>query len=314
MLAVLAAVCFAVDAVLTLAHASVGTLVPVLLYAGLALLALHLARVVPLKVDPAGTPAVVGTAGNFKTFTANGTLATWTAAGTVTALASIPPVVGASATGIAQVTNAPTEYVSVPMETFACAPDYAPIAGRWYWAGWAASGTTAQFGFRATDAGISPLTLGLVNPVDAEFDNSTLRWVTVVHRQNANAFYQFTQAIVDSLIAHLGLSNDTNPDAGVLGVVFELVVQAGVADSLIGEAGSVQAAAVKDPTTGAILSVTLDTPADRGATLRWVDSGGAGSQAVSASSSFTRSFPAAVDVSEVTRLEVESAPEDADRY
>jgi len=49
MLAVLAAVCFAVDAVLTLAHASVGTLVPVLLYAGLALLALHLAWPVAVR-------------------------------------------------------------------------------------------------------------------------------------------------------------------------------------------------------------------------------------------------------------------------
>jgi len=272
-------------------------------------------RVVPLKVDPAGTPAVVGTAANFKTFTANGTMAAWTAADTRTALANIPPVVGAAATGIAQVTNASTEYVEVPMETFACAPDYAPVGGRWYWAGWAASGNPAQFGFKCSDVkDVSLLGYGPVNPTDAEFDNSTLRWVTVVHRQNSNAFYQFTQAVVDSLAAWLGFSNDTNPDAGVLGVVFELVVQAGVAELVMGEAGSVQTTAVKDPTTGAILSVTLDTPADRGATLRWIDSGGSGSQAVSASSSFTRSFPAAVDVSEVTRLEVESAPEDADRY
>lgn len=48
MLAIGAVICFAVDAVLTLAHASVGTLVPFLLYLGLALLALHL--VVPIAV------------------------------------------------------------------------------------------------------------------------------------------------------------------------------------------------------------------------------------------------------------------------
>lgn len=42
MLALLAAVCFAVDAVLTLAGVAPAHLVPFLLYLGLALLALHL--------------------------------------------------------------------------------------------------------------------------------------------------------------------------------------------------------------------------------------------------------------------------------
>jgi len=212
-------------------------------------------RIFPLQADPAGTPTVFGTAGNFRTFTNNGTLATWTAAATVANLTGVPPIVGAAAKGFTQITTATGDYVEVPMAPFTCAPDYVPVGGRWYWAGWAASGNPAQFGFAAYDGDSQ---FAFVNPADAEFDNSTLRWVTKMHRNNPAAYYPFPQSKLDALAFRGGFSNDANPDAGVLFALFELVVFKATAQTLFGSLASTTV----DPFSRGIVGISVSAPTD----------------------------------------------------
>jgi hypothetical protein len=271
-------------------------------------------RIVPLKVDPAGTPTVSGTSGNFRTFTSNGTLAAWTAAATITTLDEIPPVVGASSDGLAQITNAVNDYVQVPMETFTLAPGFVPLAGRWYWAGWAASGNPATFKFQIVDGGGGWTTMG--DTTDAGFDSSALVWMGCMHNTDAtrSTFYQLTQAKLDALAARFGFSEDVNPDAGVHAVLFELAVQPTKAATVLGEAGSVTVDADRDPDSGGsgIRQITATTPAGQGTTLNWTVGGVPGSQVVAPSSSFTQPFDA-LDATTVSFVEVVSDNELAAR-
>lgn len=175
-------------------------------------------RIRPLKVDPSGTPTAT-TAANFRTFTSNGTLATWTAAATITTLDDLPPTIGAAADGLTQITNSTTDYVEVPMETLdLAANNVAPICGRWYWAGWAASGNPATFKFRPYDTvfGVTVTTV-YGDTLDAGFDSTALVWMGMIHNTNAalNNFYPLTQTKLNALAAQFGFSEDTNPDAGV---------------------------------------------------------------------------------------------------
>lgn len=262
-------------------------------------------RIQPLKVDPAGTPTVSGSSTNFRTFTSNGTLATWTAAGTRTALDDIPPTIGAAADGLTQITNAVTEYVEVPMESFTLAPNYAPVAGRWYWAGWAASGNPATFKFQPYD-GTAP-NFGIYgDTVDAGFDDTSLVWMSLVHNRSAalNSFYQLTQARLDALAARFGFAEDTNPDAGVHAVLFELAIQPAVSVGIISaEAGDFNVYAKMHLYSGAIVSLLATTPVagTRGGTLTWTVDGVAGSQYVNPNSSHEQSL-GGVDVASVTQV------------
>jgi hypothetical protein len=258
-------------------------------------------RIMPLKVDPAGTPTVSGSSANFRTFTSNGTLATWTADGTRTALDDIPPTIGATSDGLTQVAVATTEYVEVPMETFACAPDYAPMGGRWYWAGWAASGNPASFKCRISD-GTSP-NFAVFGLLDSTFDDSSLVWVTRIHNRIAdlNTFYQFTQAKVDGLAAQFGFSEDANPDAGVHAVLFELIIKpAEVIGLFEAEGGTFNVYGRLDPNSAAIVSLLATTPAGtRGGTLTWTDGGVDGSQYVGPNTTGEKSF-ASSSIEDVT--------------
>ena len=224
-------------------------------------------RVLPLRVDASGTPTIVGTSSNFRTFTANGTLATWTAAATVTNLrAGPPPVVGASASGVTQITTATGDYVQVPMETFTCAPNFVPIAGRWYWAGWAASGTAAAFGWEANDGTGGP---SQRSSTDAEFDNATLRWVTGLHRASPSTFYQLTQAKVDGLVWRGGFSADAAPDTGALFLLFELAVAKAPSQQMFGDLASVTA----DPASAGVVSIQVTPPSGYDTNLYYEQTG-----------------------------------------
>jgi len=124
--------------------------------------------ILPLGPDPAGTATISGTAANFKTFVSNGTMSAWDGAVAITRLDEVPPIVGASADGIANVTSAIGEYAEIPMATWTAAPDYVPRALRWYVAGWAASTQPAEIEMRSYD-GVAELSL--TGAGDHGFDN-----------------------------------------------------------------------------------------------------------------------------------------------
>jgi hypothetical protein len=233
-------------------------------------------RIVTRKVDPDATPTVSGDSANFRTFTANGTLAAWTAAATITTLDDVPPVVGASADGIAQIANASTEYVHVPMQTYDLAGnDVVAVGGRWYWAGWAASGNPATFRFRPYD-GVMGSTFDTIfgETVDAGFDNSSLIWMGMIHNSNAqlNSFYSLTQAKLDALAAQFGFGIDQNPDAGAQVVLFELALKPTGTEHVFGDpAGTPRVEQRTNPDSGGLVSLDVYTPAGSGATVRYYD-------------------------------------------
>jgi hypothetical protein len=218
-------------------------------------------RLIPLRVDATGTPTVSGSSSNFKTFTANGTMSTWTAADTVARLRTVPPPVGASATGLAQVSTAASDYVEIPMETMTFAPLNCPRGGRVYFAGWAASTNPATLAFQVLDdAGNVLFTSGAAR--DWNYDNSTVQWTAWVLGSSGNVGYPWTQAHVDGLRVRVGLSDDALPDVGILLALIEFAYQpAEVVNVASGEADTFNLYARQDPITKAVASLALSTPA-----------------------------------------------------
>lgn len=268
-------------------------------------------QIFPLKVDPAGTPTLTGTVGNFRTFTSNGTLAAWTATATRDALDEIPFVIGASSDGLCQITAAGSDYVTVPMETYTCAPDYVPIGGRWYWAGWAASATTGYIYFRPTDGVDHDSWSWYGSGTDSQFDNSTMVWSTHMHNTDtiSNTYYQLTQTRIDNLAARFGYSLDVTPDVGVHGVLFELAVQPAISSSIIEiEDGAFNVYQKTGPNGGEVVSWLVTTPpGTRGATLSWVISGASGSQYVGPNTTWEK-VVGATSITEVTEVSLVADP------
>lgn len=267
-------------------------------------------RIVPLKVDPAGTPSVSGSSSNFRTFTSNGTLATWTAAATRTALDDIPPTIGASADGLTQVSVATNDYVDIPIETLTLAPLNSPRALRIYWAGWAASGnpatckmivvdTNSEEVYRATD--IDGFTL------DYDFDDNNLKWITGMLNYSyaglANKWYEVTQAKIDGLSVRWGYSGDATPDVGLQAVFFELAYQpATVIGVMSGEEGAFMVYARQDPASAAIASYLCTTPTGtRGMTVNFTINGSDSSQYVNPNTTYEKVIGAS-SVTEVTSV------------
>ena len=260
---------------------------------------------VGLGVDPAGTLTISGTAGNFQTFTANGTMAAWNATTARGAIDELPPTVGASADGFAQITLAASDYVEVPMATHQAAPDGATRALRMCACGWATSTTAATIGFRGWDGSAETTLFAAADP---EFDNTTTPgWVCKMYRPAGG----WDQAKLDALAFRVGFSGDATPDIGIHAIYAEVAVEATSEELTIGEAGGVEASTDKDTVTGATMGVTVVTPAGEGATLNW-DDGTPGSQAIGPADTHTEVFEG-VDASTVAYVEVVSDNEDPDR-
>lgn len=258
-------------------------------------------RILPLGPDPAGTPAVVGTEANFKVYTSNGTMGTWNAANARGALDEIPPVVGASSDGIAQVTNDTNSYAQVPLDSFTAAPTNVLRALRWYVALWAASGTAAQLEIRSHDGAAE--TLIAVN-ADHGQDSSALLWACHMQRdQSDSTFYQLTQAKLDAMVLRMGWSADAAPDIGIHNVLAEVAYQpATVIQIMSGEGDAFKVFVRQDPVSAAVASYLLDTTAaDRGATLTWTINTVDGSQHIGAGTTYEKVI-GAVDVAGVTAV------------
>lgn len=176
--------------------------------------------VVVLTVDTAATPTISGTTTNFQTFTANGTLTAWSAATAATALSEIPPTVGASANGVAQVAIAASDYMEFPMTTYTLQPDEMISAVRVLVAGWAAgSPAAATIGIRGFDGTSETVLMAAQDP---GFTNSTTApgWVAAMWETPGG----WTQAKLDAAAVRLGFSTDATPVIGAHAIYLEVVV------------------------------------------------------------------------------------------
>lgn len=221
----------------------------------------------PMLVDPAGTLTIPGATTDFNTFTANGTMAAWNATTARNNIDELPPVVGASADGFAQVVAATSNYVEIPMATV----DAASLGGatrgiRMLACGWAASTTAATIGFRAHD-GVSEMTLSTAT--DKNFDNTTTpawvcRMVVGTTRQD------WTQAKVDALAFRVGFSSDATPNIGIHTIMAELALRIGELYEVTYIDPGFYVHYRQDPDSNGIIAMIVTTPAGtRGATLEW---------------------------------------------
>lgn len=224
-------------------------------------------RIYPLKPDPAGTLTVT-TAANFQTFTANGTMAAWNAAAALAAIDDLPPTIGASADGIAQITAAATDYVEIPMETYDAAGNGAAVrAVRMYAAGWGAgSPAAATLGFRAWNGTVETT---LIAAADPTFTNSTTvpGWAAKMYKPAGG----WTQAQLDALAFRVGFSSDATPDIGIHSIMAEVAVRVATTIPLFGD-GALQA---RDPDSAGVQAITATAPAmgTGGATLVYEEGG-----------------------------------------
>jgi hypothetical protein len=235
-------------------------------------------RIRPLKVDPAGTPTVHGDATLFKTFTANGTMATWTAAATVTNLAEVPPTIGSTASGLAQVTvglsGGSLDWVNIPMETYDAAGNGEAIrAVGHYVAGWAAATTAAGIALSGNDgrSGVDGATGWTV--ADANWDSSTQVWAHWMHHAGVDPaqFYPIPQANLDAMQIVFGQSPDATPDIGIHCVLSEVATQP-LATWPVSEVegGAFTLYGRYDPVDSKLPVLIATTPSGtRGATVTW---------------------------------------------
>jgi hypothetical protein len=234
-------------------------------------------KLLPLKPDPAGTLTISGTATNFNTYTANGTMAAWNAATALAAIDDLPPTIGASADGIAQVTAAATDYVEIPMETYNAAANGAGLrAVRMYAAGWGAgSPAAATLGFRGFDGTTETTLLAAADPT---FTNSTTTpgWVAKMFKPTSG----WTQAKLDALTFRVGFSSDATPDIGIHSIMAEVAVRADPQTvqvaSVTGMDGVTEASTVTarlDADSGAPIAYDASAPGDRDATVTYTERG-----------------------------------------
>lgn len=167
-----------------------------------------------LSVDPAGTLLLGGgaVAGDFNTFTSNGTAAAWNATTARNNIDETPATIGASADGFMQITSAAgnPDYVEIPMTSYTLAAGETVLGVRMLAVGWAASALAATLGFRSHNGTTETVLFAAADP---NFDTSTTvpAWVC---KMLTTADID-TQAELDALVFRVGFSTDANPTIGI---------------------------------------------------------------------------------------------------
>jgi len=262
-----------------------------------------LVNIRPLRPDSAGTATTTGTSANFNVYTSNGgTLVAFTSAGAISAVDEIPPVIGASADGVAQITVNASNLCKIPMETYAMATNNVIGRGiRMYSLGWAASTSAASLQVQAND-GVTINPMG-GDAIDAGFDTTTYRWMCRTLRGSGSGPYVVTQAKLDALAIEFGNAGDATPDVGIQWALAELATQLAVAYSALEiEGGAFSAYVYQDTLAQSMVSILVTTPSGtRGATLTYTIDGVDGTQYVAANTVASKVI-GATDISQVTAI------------
>lgn len=178
-------------------------------------------------VDTAASTTQIGTANATVRFTSNGTLdGTHSSANILTALSELPPVVGATSSGVTQQTSGAGNAVEVPMSTYTLTGGETIAGCRLYVAGWAASATACNLGMRAWN-GTAETTLH--GDSACGFDAANIIWYTYLYAGVTN------QTTLDALTVRLGYSTDVAPTPGAHAVYAELLILPGAGSSSIAD-------------------------------------------------------------------------------
>lgn len=225
-----------------------------------------------IKVDPAATPTVSGTVGNFALVTNNATGAALTS-GTLTsardALDELPVTVSATSDGVVQTTTAASDYLEFLMDTITLGSsqiiDGVRLLACLISTTGAGSGNLAIRGYDGTTETVlasivaqtpgSSTTLSLTNPP----------WVTAMW----NPTNGWTQSKINSAALRVGFSGDATPDMGVIAIYLEVAVGKTRTQLVAGGLASAEI----DPTRLGVVSITLSPPSGYNTNLYYEKSG-----------------------------------------
>lgn len=216
-------------------------------------------RVLPLKVDPAGTPTISGTSTNFGVMTNNGTVNAWNATNARNAIDDVPPDLSGTRDAAVCLLAHASDYAEFPMETYDMAANQMNVRGvAWKSSLWAASATTATIRTRIYD-GVSEVSGAGYPEADPGADNAaTPVWISGMARPTTGRI-DWTQTKIDALTYRIG-SNDATPDIGIDTVVFELAVVKTQPEVLFGSPGDpVYVEAARDLDTQGLVGFTVTT-------------------------------------------------------
>jgi len=202
-------------------------------------------------VDTGGTTTEIGTANSTVRFTANGTLdGTHSSAAILTALSELPPLLGATSSGVAQQTAGAGNAVEIPMSTYTLTGGETIAYTRIYLAGWAASALAANLGLRAWNGTAETILHG--DTAATGFDNTT-----------NGAWYAFLytgvtdQTTLNALTVRMGYSTDVSPVIGAHAIYAELLILPGAGSASINDLAG--GGAGSGGTTEGITTVLNDT-------------------------------------------------------
>lgn len=227
-------------------------------------------RVLPRKVDPAGTVVLSGTSTNFGVMTANGaTISAWNATNARNAVDDIPPDLSGTRDAAGALLAHATDYIEFPVEPFDMAANKVNVRGqRAIVCLWAASATTATMRLAASINGTLISGAG-TSEADPSADNtSTPVWVQFMIRPSTGRVV-WNQTDSDGLRLRFG-SNDATPDIMVDAFVVEMAVVKARAEDLFGEAGQLtHVEAHRDPDTQALVGATVTNDSGDPIELSW---------------------------------------------
>jgi hypothetical protein len=201
-------------------------------------------------VDTGGTTTEIGTANATVRFTANGTLdGTHSSAAILTALSEVPPLLGATSSGVAQQTAGAGNAVEIPMATYTLTGGETIAGCRLYLAGWAASALGANLGMRAWNGTAETILHG--DTAATGFDSTT-----------AGAWYAFMyggvtdQTTLNALAVRMGYSTDVSPVVGAHAIYAELLIVPGAGGASIADVagGGAQAGQTGPETISTVLA------------------------------------------------------------
>lgn len=223
-------------------------------------------RILPLKVDPAGTITVT-TSTNFGVMTGNGTVAAWNATNARNAIDDVPPNLAGTRDALVALLASTTDHAKIPLETYDLAANKVAVRGfKWVLCMWAASATTSTCRVKIYD-GTTERTV--YAEADPNADNTaTPIWLSGVLRDTTTPIV-WTQPIVNALEVWFG-SNDPNPDIGPDCVVGELVVVKALPENLFGQVDEpIYAEAHRDPNTQALVGAAVTNNSGEAVELVW---------------------------------------------
>lgn len=258
-------------------------------------------RVTLVGVDPAGTVTLSGTTTNFQTFAgATPTLTAWNATTARDAVDEVPPTLGASANGAAQVAAAAADYMQFPMSTYTLANGEMIVGVQALVAGWAAGASV--IGLRGYDGTTETVLWAAADP---SFNNSATApgWLS-------KSWYpggRWTQTRLDAAALRLGFGTSAT-DIGAHALYLEVAVGAAAsyrvaeATGLESVTGSATVDAYLDDATGSVVSYTASAPPEFDAVVSYNIRGVPTSTTVPAGSTDVEIVDAdtAADVTDVT--------------